>query len=230
MKVRQRGCGVAGLAVILIATVQVSAQTPAPAAGPHLAAIGQITYGSNSPGAAICTGTLVAPDLVLTAGHCLREGPDRQAMDPATVHFAAGRKGASAVATRTGAQVILSGVTGLTGDIALLLLDTPIPASIVAPVQVTTDAAAPLTMIAYRRDAPDQAVRDDRCDLVATGPGLLGLGCAVVSGNSGAPVLVWQDGNWHLVAVMVAASRTPGPVRSFAVMPDAALLARIATR
>ena len=36
-------------------------------------AIGRISYGdAMEPGAAICTGVLVAPDLVLTAGHCVR--------------------------------------------------------------------------------------------------------------------------------------------------------------
>ena len=36
-------------------------------------AVGRISYGdSPTPEAAICSGVLVAPDLVLTAGHCVR--------------------------------------------------------------------------------------------------------------------------------------------------------------
>ena len=41
-------------------------------------------------------------------------------------------------------------------------------------------------------------------------PGLLGLSCPVVSGNSGAPLLQAHGTGWQIAAIMVASGR-PGP-------------------
>lgn len=193
------------------------------------AAVGRISYGdAPAPGAAICSGTLVAPDLVLTAGHCLRGAAE----DPASIRFDAGWSGGKPAARRRGATVILlegtpaAGMAGLPEDVALLVLDAPFPPEAVAPLPLMDPAGSSFTLIAFRRDAPDQPPRHDICATVITVPGLLGLGCAVVSGNSGAPLLTREGTGWRIVAVMVAASRA-GPVRSWAALPPAALRQRI---
>ncbi len=61
-------------------------------------AVGRISYGDTLvPGAAICTGVLVAADLVLTAGHCVRGAAD----DPSSIRFEAGwRNGHPAIQGR----------------------------------------------------------------------------------------------------------------------------------
>jgi len=198
---------------------------PPPAAFP---AVGQITYGANPPGAAICTGTLVAPDLVLTARHCL-SGRAEKPMDPAEIRFAAGWADGQALAWSQGRAVILSDLTGLQGDTALLRLATPVLPDAAVPMGMTEGAAAErrFATVAYRRDAPGRLVVDESCTLVEAAESLLGLGCAVVSGNSGAPLLVWRDGSWQVAAVLVAQSRAPGPIRAIAVIPDRGLRALI---
>ena len=62
----RQGAGLCNLvAAALVATAVSAEDLPA--------ALGRITYGRiPKPGAAICSGVLVAPDLVLTAGHCVR--------------------------------------------------------------------------------------------------------------------------------------------------------------
>lgn len=159
-------------------------------------AVGRISYGDAlASGGAICTGVLVAPDLVLTAGHCLASAKGT----PGTVRFAAGFDEGRSIALRQGAEVILSKAEvskTRANDVALLRLDTPIAADLVTPLPLADPALARLlpqfSVIAYRRDAPDRAERQDDCVLRATLPDVLALSCPVVSGNSGAPALAWM--------------------------------------
>ena len=199
------------------------------------AAIGQITYGNGqaAPGGAICTGTLVAADLVLTAGQCV--SVDGVAMPASDVQFNAGWRAGGSIAMRRGRAIILAGPTDgqprdLSQDVALLVLDTPIDAQDVRPLRLSRPSlfSEIYSLIGYRRDAPDSIYRDEGCTLLQTEPSLLMLGCAVVSGNSGAPILRQQSGEWQVAAVMVAAQHGGGVVQSYAVIPGDDLRARIA--
>ena len=187
-------------------------------------AVGRISYGdSPAPGAAICSGVLVAPDLVLTAGHCVRAMID----DPAVIRFEAGWGGGQPTARGQGAEVILSGTAGLTGDIALVVLDTAFSAEMARPLPLASPATGDFILHAFRRDAPAQPSGPSLCSQLATQPGLLGFDCLAVSGNSGAALLQRSDSGWAVVAIMIAASAS-GPVRSWAVVPSDDLRQRIA--
>jgi protease YdgD len=194
-------------------------------------AIGQITY-ATSPGGAICTGTLVAADLVLTAGHCV--AVNGEPMLPGDIQFAAGWRAGKSLAVRHGRAVIVARPSAgqprtLPQDVALLVLDRPIDPAQIAPLQLSRQDlfAERYAMISYRRDAPDFIQRDETCNLAGTQPGILQLGCAVVSGNSGAPILMQRDGAWRVAGVMVAQANGGGEVRSYAVIPGDDLRARI---
>jgi protease YdgD len=192
-------------------------------------AVGRISYGeAPALGAAICSGVLVAPDLVLTAGHCVRGAVD----DPASIHFDAGWSGGISAGRGRGAEVILSGAEGLAGDITLVVLEAPFPVEVARPIALAspppddTETGA-FTLYAFRRDALDEPAAASTCTPLAIRPGLMGFDCPVVSGNSGGALLQREDGGWTVVAIMVAASAS-GPVQSWAVVPPDDLRQRIA--
>ncbi|NJS37739.1 MAG: trypsin-like serine protease [Rhodobacteraceae bacterium] len=196
-------------------------------------AIGRISYGiATEPGEAVCTGVLVAPDLVLTAGHCVRGA----AADPQSVQFFAGWSAIDAGGGPAGwgkaAEVILlpssdsPGLEHLLQDVALVVLEAPFPVDAFPPLPIAGLEDGPLTLIGFARSAPDVLPQPALCRPVLTPPGLLALDCPVVSGNSGAPLLQWDGSGWRVVAVMVA-SANGRPVRSWAVLPPAPLQLRI---
>lgn len=180
-------------------------------------AVGRISYADTlAPGAAICTGVLVAPDLVLTAAHCVRGAADQ----PSSIRFEAGWGSGHPEIQRRGAKVVLPGSEDLDEDVALVVLDRPITVETAAPLPLATPSEAPHEMHGFRRDDPARPASPEACHVLAVLPGLLGLDCPAVSGNSGAPLLQRTEEGLQVVAIMVAASAT-GPVRSWAVLvPD----------
>ena len=232
----QFGLGLAcGVIALLVLAAPICAQTAvgqhplSEADQPHWAAIGQITYGGPE-GSAICTGTLVAADLVLTAGHCV--AVDGVVMQAGTIQFAAGWRAPKSLAIRHGAEIILAEPTAgqarsLSQDVALIVLDAPINAAGIIPLKLTRQYlfSEVYSFLGYRRDAPDILQQATDCPFAGTTPGLLKLECPVVSGNSGAPVLAYRHGVWQVAGVMAAAV---GGAAALAVIPDDDLRARIA--
>ncbi|WP_299739325.1 trypsin-like peptidase domain-containing protein [uncultured Roseobacter sp.] len=166
-------------------------------------------------GKASCTGTLIAPDLVLTAAHCASTiaGTGKKR------HFVAGWDRGSFVAHRLSSEIhVHPGYISTTGnerfkyDIAVLQLETPIDAAKVPPLPLS-DAAplrlGELAVLGYHRKRPN--VINGRFDCVTqpqSSPVIVLLDCEVISGNSGGPVLAQTGDDWTVVAVV--AGRTGG--------------------
>ncbi len=176
---------------------------------PTPSAIGRISYGGPAPkaDAPICTGTLVAADLVLTADHCVRGSVD----SPESVYFSVGLQDGNPVAIGRAQEIILADPAAAKPDwamdVALLRLNAPIDTAIVAPLAYDAPTANVFSLIAYARSAPDIQTRNDDCFALSKDADVIGLSCAVISGNSGAPVLMRDGAEMRVVAVVVAATK-----------------------
>lgn len=186
-------------------------------------AIGRISYGMLFvPGSAVCTGTLISADIVLTAGHCLKDGSAH------SVRFAVGVDRGRAVTIAEGAAILrpAGDPDVLAHDVALLRLARPVSADLATPLALIGREDNRLRLVSYRRDAPGLRA-DALCATLLQNGSVLGLDCPAVSGNSGAPLMqAGSDGRWQVVAVMVAQNRNPGILRSYAVEVPPDLIAR----
>lgn len=200
-------------------------------ADPRFAAVGRL----NLSGTGFCTATLIRPNVVVTAAHCLTYKRTGKPIPPDRLHFVAGwRKGKYAAhrrgrATRIHAEYKGAASPGqrMASDIALIVLDKPIPASVIAPIPLDRGTGSvrmtvPLTHVSYARDRAHLPSVETGCVVRKVVGRMLLTDCDANFGGSGAPVLRERDGALHVLGVVsgvvevnglrrVAAVRTAPP-------------------
>ncbi len=165
----------------------------------------------------MCTGTLIAPNIVLTAAHCLYNRFSRKPFAPKDVIFLAGvrRDLYSARLTadcfRIHADYEPSDspqLKDIYSDVALIILKEPTSLPSVAQVDSSRLSAPPRSSIlataGYHRDRRFLPTFDPACKIIGEVSGSWLTDCASKQGASGGPVFIRQDDRLEVAAVMSA--------------------------
>lgn len=172
-------------------------------------AVGRLNIGR----AGFCTGTLIAPDLVLTAAHCLFDTKSGNRADDAQIEFLAGWRAGRASAYRGVRQSIVHARYVYDGpenegdvstDIALLQLDQPIRHPSIKPFEAGNSArnGQELQVVSYAKDRSNAPSLQETCHVLAKNAGVYVTSCDIDFGSSGAPVFVIEEGHARIMSVV----------------------------
>lgn len=171
-------------------------------------AIGRLVIGRGG----LCTGTLIAQDLVLTAGHCVFDTATGARHAPDTIMFQAGFHDGKSVAERTVAQIATDpgfvGNAELTADyirtdVALLRLDAPIPVSLANPFALHSGnlSGPEISVASYGQGRTEAISRQRACRIISRERGLLRYDCNLTSGSSGSAILAKVGDRGRILSV-----------------------------
>ncbi|HUS53062.1 MAG TPA: trypsin-like serine protease [Thermohalobaculum sp.] len=195
--------------------------------------VGRVNIG-NTREISMCTGTLIAEDLVLTAAHCVVSSQTGQAYRPNLVHFVAGwRRGQKVGHSVASAITVHPAYTSsedmnfdrIAVDLAVIRLAKPIsqekaPFFGLSPVPVI---GTPVTLVSYRRDRAHALTKQEGCEITGIRDAVMAMNCSVTFGASGSPVFVSSGDKMRLVAVISAMGRDPAHPVAYAVVADTAI-------
>ncbi len=181
-------------------------------------AVGRLNFG----GRAFCTGALIAPDLVLTAAHCLFEKGSGRQYGAGEIEFLAGWRNGRANAKARVRRAIAhpnfeyqqdNRVTRVAYDLALLQLERPIRKLSITPfaTEVRPRKGAEVGVVSYGRGRADSPSLQEVCYVLARRSGTLVLSCEADFGSSGAPIFTLDDeGKARIVSVISAKAEISG--------------------
>ncbi|MFW8635557.1 trypsin-like serine peptidase [Cribrihabitans pelagius] len=190
----------------------------------------------NISGRNMCTGALVAPNLVLTAAHCLFDPQTGARVNPQTIRFEAGLRGRQAKAARQVDKAVLHpqyrhgrpGLNETGSDLAVLRLARPISRNQIQPFATAGGAERGDTVgvMSYSYTHATRPNLQSACQVLARQSQTLVMSCRVDFGASGSPVFEMRPGRAPRLVSVISAKAAMGNRRvSIGSALDGSLLA-----
>lgn len=163
-------------------------------------------------GQGYCTGTLIAPDLVLTAAHCVYDAK-KTLYTAEKILFRAGLRDGVAIAERRALQVVAhpeyapergSNLENVRSDVALIRLAEPINSTDADPfiLHSGTGHGAQISVTSYGQGRDEALSRQRHCNLLLEERDIMVIDCNVTFGSSGAPVFSLVGGRGRILSII----------------------------